>query len=75
MVKNKYVEIFAREAEEHLQGIRQGLLAMEKEERGVFGVALSGDVVMRDVPQTTVSFDAHRFLDPSADGRENSFNL
>ena len=34
MVKNKYVEIFAREAEEHLQGIRQGLLAMEKEGGG-----------------------------------------
>ena len=34
MVKNKYVEIFAREAEEHLQGLRQGLLAMEKEGAG-----------------------------------------
>lgn len=30
MNKNKYVEIFAREAEEHLQHMRQGLLAMEK---------------------------------------------
>ncbi|MCM2265843.1 MAG: hybrid sensor histidine kinase/response regulator [Desulfuromonadales bacterium] len=30
MNKNKYVEIFAREAEEHLQLMRQGLLAMEK---------------------------------------------
>jgi two-component system chemotaxis sensor kinase CheA len=27
----KYIEIFAREAEEHLQLLRQGLLAMEKE--------------------------------------------
>jgi two-component system chemotaxis sensor kinase CheA len=34
MIKNKYVEIFAREAEEHLQGVRQGLLAMEKEGAG-----------------------------------------
>lgn len=34
MIKNKYVEIFAREAEEHLQGVRQGLLAMEKEGPG-----------------------------------------
>ncbi len=31
MNKNKYVEIFIREAEEHLQGLRQGLLALEKE--------------------------------------------
>jgi hypothetical protein len=41
------------------------LLAMEKEERGIFGAALSGDVVIKDVPQVTVSFDAHRFLDPT----------
>ncbi len=34
MNKNKYVEIFAREAEEHLQLLRQGLLAMEKEGAG-----------------------------------------
>jgi hypothetical protein len=51
------------------------LLAMEKEERVVFGAALSGDIVIRDVPQVTVSFDAHRFLDPSADEKENSFQL
>ncbi|MHB8708681.1 MAG: Hpt domain-containing protein, partial [Desulfuromonadales bacterium] len=30
MNKNKYVEIFAREAEEHLQLLRQSLLALEK---------------------------------------------
>lgn len=41
------------------------LLAMEKQERGIIGVALSGDVVMRDVPQTTVSFEGHRLMDPS----------
>jgi two-component system chemotaxis sensor kinase CheA len=34
MNKNKYVEIFAREAEEHLQLLRQNLLAMEKEGAG-----------------------------------------
>lgn len=31
MNKNKYVEIFAREAEEHLQLLRQSLLALERE--------------------------------------------
>ena len=51
------------------------LLAMEKEERVIFGAALSGDVVIRDVPQVTVSFDAHRFLAPSGDEKENSFEL
>ncbi len=34
MIKNKYVEIFAREAEEHLQQLRQELLAMEREGAG-----------------------------------------
>lgn len=34
MNKNKYVEIFAREAEEHLQLLRQNLLSMEKEGAG-----------------------------------------
>lgn len=51
------------------------LLGMEKQERVGFGVALSGDVVIRDVPQVTVSFDIHRFLDPTCDERENRRQL
>jgi len=43
------------------------MLAMEKEERGSFGAALSGDIVIHDVPQVTVSFDAHRLVDPTED--------
>ncbi|HJV66938.1 MAG TPA: hypothetical protein VJ550_14495 [Geomonas sp.] len=43
------------------------LLAMEKQERGIFGAELKGDVVIKDVPQVTLCFDAHRFIDPSAD--------
>jgi hypothetical protein len=46
------------------------LLAMEKQEKGIFGSALSGEVVIHDVPQVTVSFDGHRFLDPSGEERE-----
>lgn len=46
------------------------LMVMQREERGIFGAALSGDVVIRDVPQVTVCFDAHRFLDPTGDERE-----
>lgn len=51
------------------------LLGMEKQERVGFGVALSGDIVIRDVPQVTVSFDIHRFLDPTCDERENRRQL
>ena len=39
------------------------LLVMQKRERMILGAELSGDIVMRDVPQVTVSFEAHRLLD------------
>lgn len=42
-----------------------GLLVMQKREQVTLGVELSGDVVMHDVPQVTVSFEAHRLLDLS----------
>lgn len=42
------------------------LLLMEKEERKVFGVAYQGEMLSRDVAQTTVSFSGHRWLDPTA---------
>jgi hypothetical protein len=51
------------------------LLAMERQERGIFGAALSGDVIIRDVPQTTVSFDLHRFLNPSGNEQQNRRQL
>jgi hypothetical protein len=46
------------------------LLGMEKQEKMIFGAALSGDIVVKDVAQVTVSFDAHRFIDPSGDEGE-----
>ena len=51
------------------------LLAMEKQEKMIFGSAMSGDIVIKDVPQMTVSFDAHRFIDPSGDEAETRRNL
>jgi hypothetical protein len=41
------------------------LLMMEKQEKVGFGAALSGDVVVHDVPLVTVSFVGHRLIDPS----------
>jgi len=41
------------------------LLVMEKQEKIIFGAELSGDIVLRDVPQIAVSFDAHRLFDPA----------
>ena len=71
-------KVFAEDSSlaEFLQGPGSGspqvcaLLAMEKQERAIFGAALSGDIVIRDVPQVTVSFDAHRFMDPSKNEKE-----
>ncbi len=51
------------------------LLVMEKQERVGFGVALSGDVVMHDVPQVTVSFVGHRLIDPSEDEQKTRRQL
>lgn len=43
------------------------LIMMEKEEKVMFGAELSGDIIIRDVPKLTVSFDGHRCIDPSPD--------
>jgi hypothetical protein len=41
------------------------LLAMEKREGVTLGAELAGEIVMRDVPQVTVTFESHRLIDPS----------
>lgn len=43
------------------------LMVIAKQERAVLGVELSGDVLMREVSQLTVSFESHQFRDPSQD--------
>jgi hypothetical protein len=42
------------------------LLLMEQQERHVHGVALEGEILRRDVAQTTVSFAQYRLIDPAA---------
>lgn len=46
------------------------LLAMEKQEKVIFGAGLSGDIVVRDIPMVTVCFEGHRFIDPTGDEAE-----
>ena len=43
------------------------LMFMEKREGVTLGAELSGDIVMRDVPQVTVTFEGHRLIDPTED--------
>lgn len=52
-----------------------GCLVMEKQERVILGAELSGEVVIRDVPQVTVSFEAHRLLDLSETEEETRYQL
>lgn len=41
------------------------LLSMIKQEKTVFGAAMTGDVILHDVAQITVSFENHHFFAPS----------
>ena len=52
-----------------------GLLLMEKQERLTLGAELSGGVVLRDVPQVTVSFEAHRLMDLNGKEDETRYQL
>lgn len=51
------------------------LLIMEKQEKVFLGAELSGDIVLRDVPRTSVSFEAHRLIDPAASEEETRRQL
>jgi hypothetical protein len=51
------------------------LLALEKHQKVILGAELSGDIVLRDVPQTTVSFEAGHLLDPTASEQETRRQL
>lgn len=52
-----------------------GLLLMEKRERATLGAEISGEVVLRDVPQVSVSFEAHRLLDVSLSEEQTRYQL
>lgn len=51
------------------------LLMMEKFEKTIFGAELSGNVVVRDVPQVTVTFLNQRFLEPAYTEKETRRKL
>lgn len=47
------------------------LLAVERTEKKVLGMAMQGEHVLREVSQVQVSFDKHRLLEPQASAEEN----
>ena len=57
------------------------LLAMEKQEKRIYGVELDGEIVKRDVPQIAINFSDHRLIASGAtevatrqELRERAFN-
>ena len=48
-------------------GTCYALLAMDKTEKQVFGMALEGELLQKEVAQTIVNFGAHRFVTPASD--------
>lgn len=51
------------------------LLMMEKSEKTIFGAELTGNVVARDVAQSTVTFLNQRFLEPAENEQETRRKL
>lgn len=47
-----------------------GLLMMDRNEKRVYGAELEGDILRRDVPQMTVSFNNRKLLDPNGEEQE-----
>lgn len=52
---------FRRGQDKALPGLN-ALLVMEKQEKTILGAELSGEILLRDVPQITVSFERHRLF-------------
>lgn len=69
LCKDRNLSLFLRGAKAVPREIF-ALLIMEKKEGSIFGVEMTGDVVTRDVYQVTVSFVAHRFVDPASNEAE-----
>lgn len=65
---------FLRGAEAGI-GSATALLFMERKESTGFGAELSGDVIVRDVPQVTVIFESHRLIEPARDEKETRMKL
>jgi len=67
--RDRNLSLFLRDAKT-VPPVVFALLIMEKKESSILGVEMTGDVVTRDVYQVTVSFVAHRFVDPASDEGE-----
>lgn len=72
--QDKHLAEFRKKQGKAWQGAN-ALLLMYKQERTILGAAVSGDVVSRDVQQTTVSFEGHRLLDLTANEQDTLYQI
>ncbi len=71
---DRTIRNFLRERDDHLP-IVYAMMVVDKQEKNILGMELSDDSVIRDVPQVTVNFDAHRFIDPSENQEQTRLKL
>lgn len=75
MLRNdRELAVFFREHDQASKELT-ALLIMEKSEKTIFSAELSGNVVARDVPQTSVTFLSQRFLEPASSEVETRHRL
>ena len=67
--KDRKLADFLRDLDQNSTQVT-ALMMMEKSEKTIFTAELSGNIVARDVPQTSVSFLNQRFLEPAESENE-----
>ncbi|MDD1621361.1 MAG: hypothetical protein LUQ11_07750 [Methylococcaceae bacterium] len=73
--RNPEVESYLRTRDQYQMPIVYALLTACKSEKNTLGVGMLGDLLVRDVPQRTVNFHAHKIHIPSASSEELSTAL
>jgi len=72
---SKHMRNYQQQSPGPLAAELYAMLGMERVEKTILGVELHGDMLRRDVPQTTVNFCNHRLAFPSETERETRREL
>jgi len=69
------VNVFLRAHSQYQVPVMYALLTAGKSEKGMLGIAMQGDMLIREVPQQAVNFSAHKIHAPCASSAELSTAL
>jgi hypothetical protein len=69
------VDVFLRAHSKYQVPVLYGLLTASKSEKGILGIDMQGDMLIREVPQQAVNFSAHKIHAPCASSAELSTAL